>query len=63
MALAAEAWRYYAKRFRIEIFVSDKESRGCHLDQSHMADQHRLSRLVIAACLAYIWIIIWTLSV
>ena len=36
---------------------SDQKSRGFHLDKSHIADQHRLSRLLIAACLAYTWII------
>ena len=57
MPSAEEACRYYAKRFRIETFVSDQKSRGFHLDKSHIADQNRLARLFIAACLAYIWII------
>jgi Transposase DDE domain len=57
MASAEEACRLYAKRFRIETFFSDQKSRGFHLDKSHIADQHRLSRLLIAACLAYTWII------
>jgi hypothetical protein len=57
MASAEEACRYYAKRFRIETFFSDQKSRGFHLHKSHIADQHRLSRLLIAACLAYTWII------
>jgi hypothetical protein len=47
----------YSKRFRIETFFSDQKSRGFHLHQSHLADPQRLSRLLIAACLAYIWII------
>jgi hypothetical protein len=41
----------------IETFFSDQKSRGFHLHQSPIADQHRLSRLLIAACLAYTWII------
>jgi Transposase DDE domain len=57
MASAEEACRYYAKRFRIETFFSDQKSRGFHLHKSHIADQNRLSRLLIAACLAYTWII------
>jgi DDE family transposase len=57
MASADEACRVYAKRFRIETFFSDQKSRGFHLHQSHLADPMRLSRLLTAACLAYIWII------
>ena len=57
LASADEACRLYAKRFRIETFFSDQKSRGFHLHKSHLADPLRLSRLLIAACLAYIWII------
>jgi len=55
MDAAEEACRLYAKRLRIEPFFSDQQSRGFHLHQSHLADPQRLSRLLIAACLAYIW--------
>jgi len=41
----------------IEIFCSDQKSRGFHIHKSHISDPQRLSRLLIAACLAYIWII------
>ena len=47
----------YAKRFRIETFFSDQKSRGFHLHTSHLSDQERLSRLLMAACFASIWII------
>ena len=57
MATAEEACRLYEKRFRIETFFSDQKSRGFHMHKSHIADPQRLSRLLIAACLAYIWII------
>jgi DDE family transposase len=57
LATAEEACRYYQKRFRIETFFSDQKSRGFHIQQSHISDPQRLSRLLIAACLAYIWII------
>jgi hypothetical protein len=57
MDTAEEACRLYAKRFRIETFFSDQKSRGFHLHKSHMKDPQRLSRLLIAACLAYIWIV------
>ena len=55
MAQAEEACRLYEKRFRIETFFSDQKSRGFHIHKSHMSDVQRLSRLLIAACLAYIW--------
>jgi hypothetical protein len=57
MASADEACRVYAKRFRIETFFSDQKSRGFHIHKSHLADPTRLTRLVMAACFAYIWII------
>jgi hypothetical protein len=44
-------------RFGIETFFSDQKSRGFNLDRSHISDPERLSRLLIATCLAYIWII------
>ena len=57
MATAEAACRWYEKRFRIETFFSDQKSRGFHIHKSHMSDVQRLSRLLIAACLAYIWIV------
>jgi hypothetical protein len=57
MSSADEACHVYAKRFRIETFFSDQKSRGFSLHKSHLADPTRLSRLLMAACLAYIWII------
>lgn len=57
IALVDEACYWYDKRYRIETFFSDEKSRGFHLDKSHISDPARLSRLMIAACLAYIWIV------
>lgn len=57
MDLAEEACHWYAKRYRIETFFSDQKSRGFNLHKSHISDPVRLTRLLIAACLAYIWII------
>ena len=45
------------KRFRIETFFSDQKSRGFHLHKSHISDPDRLARLMMGACLAYIWIV------
>lgn len=48
---------WYRKRFHIETFFSDQKSRGFHLHKSHLADPTRLGRLLIAACLAYLWVV------
>jgi hypothetical protein len=50
------AW-FYRRRFRIETFFSDQKSRGFHIHKSHLSNPERLSRLLIAACLAYIWML------
>jgi hypothetical protein len=52
-----EACRCYQKRMHIETLFSDQKSRGFHLQLSHLSDPIRLSRLLIAACLAYLWIV------
>jgi hypothetical protein len=57
MDLVEEVCHWYKKRFRIETFFSDQKSRGFHLHKSHLADPKRLAKLMIAACLAYIWIV------
>lgn len=57
MSLAEQAIQYYQKRFRIETFFSDQKSRGFNIQKSHLEDGQRLSRLLIATCLAYIWIV------
>ena len=57
LAPAKEAWRLYPKRFRIETFFSDQKSRGFHMHKSHISNPQRLSRLLIAACLSYLWIV------
>jgi len=55
--LPDEACDWYKKRFRIETFFSDEKSRGFHLHKSHPADTQRLSTLMIAACLANLWVV------
>lgn len=57
MTSTTKACKYYSKRFRIETFFSDQKSRGFNIDKSHLSDPDRVSRLLMAACLAYIWII------
>lgn len=57
MSCVGEACHWYRKRFRIETFFSDQKSRGFNLHKSHLSDPQRLARLLLAACLAYIWLI------
>jgi hypothetical protein len=51
------ACRHYQCRFQIETFFSDQKSRGFNIHKSHIADPARVGRLLLAACLAYLWII------
>jgi hypothetical protein len=57
MDSADEACHLYTKRFRIETFFSDQKSRGFHVHKSHLSDPMRLTRVLMATCLAYIWIV------
>jgi hypothetical protein len=57
MDCCEEACRWYAKRFIIETFFSDQKSRGFYLHKSHIDNPDRLRRLMIAACIAYYWIV------
>jgi hypothetical protein len=47
----------YKKRPHIETFFSDQKSRGFQIQKSHLSDPARISRLLIASCLAYLWIV------
>lgn len=51
-----QAVEYYRLRFRIECFFSDSKTRGFRLDKSHLAQSEKLSRLLMAAVLAYWWL-------
>jgi len=57
LELAEEALHWYGHRFRIETLFSDQKSRGFHLHKSHLSDPERLSRLLLAASLAYLWMV------
>ena len=52
---AAQACAYYKLRYRLETLFSDQKSRGFHIHKSHLSDPSRISRLLLAACLAFIW--------
>jgi hypothetical protein len=47
----------YRKRAHIETFFSDQKSRGFQIQRSHLNDPTRLMRLLIASCLAYVWLV------
>jgi hypothetical protein len=51
------AVQMYKLRPHIETFFSDLKSRGFHIHKSHLRDPKRLSRLLIACCLAYLWLV------
>jgi hypothetical protein len=55
--------RYYRRRYRIETFFSDQKSRGFHIHKSHLSEPARVSRLFLAACFAYLWMILQGLHV
>ena len=57
LSYGSHACKYYRRRFQIETFFSDQKSRGFHIHKSHLADPVRLGRLLLAACLAYLWVI------
>lgn len=57
MADVDAAFTAYRKRAHIETFFSDQKSRGFNIDRSHVSDPNRLMRLLIASCLAYLWVV------
>ena len=58
LELGEEALFWYKQRFLIETLFSDQKSRGFFLHKSHLSDPTRLVRLLIATCLAYIWLVL-----
>ena len=65
LASGYQACKYYRRRFQIETFFSDQKSRGFHIHKSHLSDPARLGRLLLAACLAYLWMIcqgLWVIA-
>lgn len=57
LSLLEDPCYWYKMRFTIETFFSDQKSRGFHLHKSHISDPERLAQLMMAAGLAYIWIV------
>jgi hypothetical protein len=57
LPLSEDPCDWYKLRFVIETLFSDQKSRGFHLHKSHISDPQRLAQLMMAAGLAYIWIV------
>ena len=57
LELAAEATALYKRRCLIETFFSDQKTRGFNLQKTRITDPKRLSRLLLVACFAYIWMV------
>ena len=49
---------FYKLRQRIETLFSDLKTKGFHLHKSHISELRRLSNLIMAACLGYIWLVL-----
>jgi hypothetical protein len=57
LTLVGEICHWYRRRMCIETLFSDQKSRGFRLNKSHISTPDRLFRILMAACLAYIWMI------
>jgi hypothetical protein len=51
------AFAAYRNRAHIETFFSDQKSRGFEMQRSHLSEPARVSRLLMASCLAYLWVV------
>ncbi len=52
------AQRWYRKRFTIETLFSDIKGRGFNLDETRLWKPERVSRLILAAAIAYVFTIV-----
>lgn len=57
LELAEQACLLYQQRSLIETFFSDQKTRGFHIHKSRLKDPKRISRLLLVACFAYLWIV------
>lgn len=62
MDFAQQISNYYKKRFTIETLFSDHKTKGFQLHRSKIGDPKRLANLLIAACLAYIFLMLVALQ-
>lgn len=62
MDFAQQISGYYKKRFTIETLFSDQKTKGFQLHRSKISDPLRLAKLLITACLAYIFLLLIALQ-
>jgi len=62
MSFAQQISSYYKKRFSIETLFSDQKTKGFQLHRSKIDDPKRLANLLIAACLAYVLLLLVALQ-
>lgn len=54
----SETLRAYRRRMWIEEFFGDIKGHGFHLESTHLRHFLRLSRLTLAVCLLYVWLLV-----
>lgn len=54
---AATTVRYYSRRMLIEEMFADLKDNGFDLEATRLQHVHRLGRLVLMVCLAYVWLL------
>ena len=56
---ARAAYQAYARRMWIEELFGDWKGHGWELETTHLRHPDRLSRLVLALALLYVWLVLW----
>lgn len=59
MPTQQEAKYWYRQRFKIETLFSDLKGRGFKIDKSRLKEPARVNRLLMAAAIAYIFVVFW----
>ena len=59
MPTLKEARHWYRQRFKIETLFSDIKGRGFKMDKCRLKDPARVSRLLMAVAIAYIFVVFW----
>jgi Transposase DDE domain len=59
LASARETWQAYRRRMWIEEMFGDLKRHGLDLEATHLRHRDRLSRLTLAVCLLYVWLVLF----
>lgn len=54
---AKKICKKYRRRFKIETMFSDQKGRGFNLHKTHLRHPERVSRLILATAISYIWML------